>query len=121
LTFTLYTADDYDRTTRHVHIDPSAVVAVEDAERRPAFGGYYQVAVITLATRDKYIVEDGARRAAKQIAEAQQAATAAGRRRDHAADAGLRWRTGITPGMMHPGAGAAAIDLDGGASSAARR
>lgn len=78
LTFTLYTADDYDRTTRHVHIDPAAVVAVEEAERRAAFGGYHQVAVITLATSDKYTVEDGARRAGKRIAEAQQAATVAG-------------------------------------------
>jgi hypothetical protein len=78
LTFTLYTADDYDRTTRHIHLDPSAVVAVEEAERRPAFGGYHQVAVITLTTGDKFIVEDRARRAAKRIAEAKQAATAAG-------------------------------------------
>ncbi len=78
LTFTLYTADDYERTRRHVHIDPSAVVSVEEAERRPAFGGWYQVAVITLVTGDKYIVEDGARLVAKRIAEAQQAATTAG-------------------------------------------
>jgi hypothetical protein len=78
LAFTLYTADDYDRTTRRIHIDPAAVVAVEEAERRPAFGGYYQVAVITLTTGDKYLVQDGARLVAKRIAEAQQAATATG-------------------------------------------
>jgi hypothetical protein len=59
LTFNLYTADDYERRPRLVHIDPAAVVAVEEAERRPAFGGRYQVAIITLATGDKYIVEDG--------------------------------------------------------------
>ena len=60
LTFALYTADDYERRTRRVHIDPAAVVSVEEAERRPAFGGWYQVAVIALATGDKFIVEDGA-------------------------------------------------------------
>jgi hypothetical protein len=79
LSFTLYTADDYDNSARHVHIDPAAVVAVEETERRPAFpafGGAHAVAVITLATGDKYIVEDWRRRAAKQIAEAQQAAPA---------------------------------------------
>jgi hypothetical protein len=41
LSFTLYTADDYDRSRRQVHIDPVAVVSVEEAERRPAFGGYH--------------------------------------------------------------------------------
>jgi hypothetical protein len=70
LTFTLYTADDYDRTRRAVHIDPNAVVAVEETERRPAFGGYHSVAIITLATGKEYVVEDGAKRAARQIAEA---------------------------------------------------
>jgi hypothetical protein len=74
LTFTLYTADDYDRSRRVVHIDPSAVVSVEETERRLAFGGWYQVAIITLATGDKYVVEDGSRRAAKQIAEAKRLA-----------------------------------------------
>jgi hypothetical protein len=76
LAFTLYTADDYDNSPRHVHIDPAAVVAVAETERRPAFGGAHAVAVITLATGDKYIVEDWQRRAAKRIAEAQQAAAA---------------------------------------------
>jgi hypothetical protein len=41
--------------------------------RWPAFGGYHPVAVITLATGDKYIVEDGARTAARLIVEAQAA------------------------------------------------
>jgi hypothetical protein len=76
LTFTLYTADDYERTRRVVHIDPVAVVAVEEAERHPAFGDWYQVAIITLATGDKYVVEDGARRAAREIAEAKEQAKA---------------------------------------------
>jgi hypothetical protein len=59
LTFTLYTADDYDRRTRHVHIDPLAVASVEEAERRPAFGGYWCVAVITLVNGERFVVEDG--------------------------------------------------------------
>jgi hypothetical protein len=74
LTFDLYTADDYERNRRVVHIDPTAVIAVEETERRPAFGGYYQVVVITLAKGDKYIVEDGSRRVAAKIAEAKEAA-----------------------------------------------
>jgi hypothetical protein len=78
LTFTLYTADDYDRgSSRNVHIDPATVVSVEESERRPAFGGYWQVAVITLLTGDKFIVQDGVRKAAKRIDEAKQAATPA--------------------------------------------
>lgn len=77
LTFNLYTADDYERSRRVVHIDPAAVVSIEENERRPAFGGYHQVAVITLATGDKYIVEDGSRRTAREIAEGKEAATAA--------------------------------------------
>jgi hypothetical protein len=76
LMFTVYTADDYDRTRRVVHIDPCAVVSVEESDRRPAFGGWYHVAVITLATGDKYIVEDGGRHVAKEIAEAKQQAEA---------------------------------------------
>jgi hypothetical protein len=40
----------YDHSRRVVHIDLCAVIAVEEAERRPAFGGYHQVAIITLAT-----------------------------------------------------------------------
>jgi hypothetical protein len=76
LTFTLYTADDYGRSRRVVHIDPCAVIAVEEAERRPAIGGYHQVAVITLVTGDKYTVEDGSRRVAREIAEAKEAAEA---------------------------------------------
>jgi hypothetical protein len=70
LTFTLYTADEYDRSRRTVHIDPAAVISVEETERRPAFGGWCQVAIITLTTGDKYIVEDDSRTAARMIAEA---------------------------------------------------
>jgi hypothetical protein len=44
LTFELYTANDYDRTRRVVHLDPAAVVSVEETERWPAFGA----AAITL-------------------------------------------------------------------------
>jgi hypothetical protein len=77
LTFTLYTADDYDRRTRHVHIDPLAVASVEEAERRPAFGGWWQVAVITLVTGGKYTVEDGARQAALLIRVAKEQASCA--------------------------------------------
>lgn len=73
LTFILYTADDYDRSRRQVHIDPAAVISVEETERRPAYGGYHQVAVITLMTGDKHTVEDGSRTVARQIAEAKQA------------------------------------------------
>lgn len=76
LTFTLHTADDYDRSRRQVHIDPAAVISVEEAERRPAFGGYCQVAVITLTTGDKHIVEDGSRTAARKIVEAKRQAEA---------------------------------------------
>jgi hypothetical protein len=73
LTFNLYTADEYDnRTRRVVHIDPAAVISVEETERRPAYGGYWQVAVITMITGDKHIVEDDSRTAARKIAEAKQ-------------------------------------------------
>jgi hypothetical protein len=76
LTFTLYNGDDFDRSRRIVHIDPLAVVSVEEAERRPAFGGYHHVAVITLVTEREYIVEDDPRRAAFEIADALEAADA---------------------------------------------
>jgi hypothetical protein len=72
LTFTLFCEDRGDRRT--VHIDPAAVASVEETERRRAFGGWHQVAVITLTTGDKHVVEDGARRAARQIDEAKVAA-----------------------------------------------
>jgi hypothetical protein len=48
------------------------VVSVEETERRAAFSGYYQVAIITLSTGKEYIVEDGAGRAGRLIAEARQ-------------------------------------------------
>ena len=76
LTFNLYTADDSERAHGVVHLDPIAVIAVEETERRPAFGGWYQVAVNTLATGDKYVVEDEARSAAWEIADAKEQAEA---------------------------------------------
>jgi hypothetical protein len=76
LTFKLCTADDFDRKVRAVHIDPAAVVAVEEAERCSPLGDCYPVAVITLATGDKYIVEDGTRKVARTIAQAKQLAEA---------------------------------------------
>jgi hypothetical protein len=76
LTFTLYTEDR--DGPRAVHIDPAAVASVEEAERRPAFGGWHQVAVIVLVTGDKFTLEDGARRAARQIAAAKAAAADGG-------------------------------------------
>jgi hypothetical protein len=82
LTFTLYTADDYDRRTRHVHIDQLAVSSVEEAERRPAFGGYWQVAVVTMMNGEKFVVEDGARRAARLVWEAKEKAAGAMAYRD---------------------------------------
>jgi hypothetical protein len=77
LTFQLYTADDYDRTTGRPTSTRPPSWPSKETERRPAFGGWHQVAVITLATGDKYTVEDGVRQVAKLIAEAQQAAAAA--------------------------------------------
>lgn len=38
LTFTLYRADDYDRSLRLAQIDPAAVISVEET-RRPACHG----------------------------------------------------------------------------------
>ena len=71
LTFNLYTADEYARPHRVVHIDPATVASVEESERRPVFGDWYQVAVITLTTGDKYVVGDGSRSAVREVAEAQ--------------------------------------------------
>jgi hypothetical protein len=78
LTFTLYTAGDYDRRTRHVPIDPLVVASVEEAERRPAFVGYWQVAVVVMVNGERFVVEDGARRAARMVREAKERAAAAG-------------------------------------------
>jgi hypothetical protein len=79
LTFRLYrenvSASDRAGT---IHIDPLAVVSVEEAERRPAFGGWHQVAVVTLSIGDRHVVEDGARTAARLIADARGSAHAAG-------------------------------------------
>jgi hypothetical protein len=71
LTFNLFTADEYTRSHRVVHIDPATVASVEESERHPAFGDWYQVAIITLMTGDKYVVEDGSRSAVREIAETQ--------------------------------------------------
>jgi hypothetical protein len=71
LTFTLYTEDR--DGPRAVHIDPAAVAGVEETERRPAFGGWHQVALITRTTGRQFTVEDGARKVARQVAEAKAA------------------------------------------------
>jgi hypothetical protein len=60
LTFTLYTADDYERTRRVVHIDPVAVVAVEEAElgrstcghRRPAAAAEHEAKALAKALKN---------------------------------------------------------------------
>jgi hypothetical protein len=62
--------------------DPLAVASVEEAERRPAFGGYWQVAVVTMYNGEKFTVEDGARRAAKVIGEAKERAAERAERRE---------------------------------------
>jgi hypothetical protein len=76
LTFTLYAGDDYDRRTRQVSINPQFVASVEEAERRPAFGGWSFVAIIHLHDGKEHVVCDATRRVARMIAEAQQAAVA---------------------------------------------
>ena len=70
LTFTLYCDDFSPGPSRQVHIDPAAVASVEEDERRPAYRGWHQVAVIMLVTGKTFVVEDEARLAAKRIAEA---------------------------------------------------
>jgi hypothetical protein len=50
------------------------VASVEEAERRPAFGGYWQVAVIAMVNGERFVVEDGARRAARMVREAKEQA-----------------------------------------------
>jgi hypothetical protein len=76
LTFSLYSGDDHDRRTRQVSINPAFVASVEDAERRPAFGGWSFVAVIHLHDGKEHVACDSTRRVARQMAEAQQAAVA---------------------------------------------
>jgi hypothetical protein len=77
LTFTVNSEDrDGPRT---VHIDPAAVATVEEAERRPTFGGWHQVAIVTLTTGHRHVVEDGARTVARQVAAAKAAAVSGGR------------------------------------------
>lgn len=65
LTFTL--VGDYDRETRHVYIDPAAVVAVKEYESRAAYGGYRAASEILLANGHKYDVYE---HVAKKIREA---------------------------------------------------
>jgi hypothetical protein len=55
---------------------PAAVASVEEGKRHPAFGGWHQVAVVTMVNRERFVVEDGARRAAKVIREAKAARSA---------------------------------------------
>jgi hypothetical protein len=69
LTFDVY--PDFDRHQDKVHINPSAVASVRETECRPAFGGWWQVAVIRLIDGAEHVVCDGSRTAAKRIAEAQ--------------------------------------------------
>jgi hypothetical protein len=71
LTFTLYD-EDTRGPSRSVHIDPAAVASVEEDLRRPAFGGWWQVAVITLANGERFVVADGARTAARLVREAKE-------------------------------------------------
>ena len=75
LRFTLYSEERGE--LRAVHIDPAEVASVVETERRPAFGGWHQVAVITLRCGTEHVVEDGSRRAAQQIREGKAAAAAA--------------------------------------------
>jgi hypothetical protein len=72
LTFTLYNENLPRGRSEPVHIDPAAVIAARETERRPALSGYHQTAVITLVTGTEYVVEDGARRVAKEIREARE-------------------------------------------------
>ena len=69
LTFELY--PDGERRTEPVHINPAAVASVRETEQRPAFGGWWQVAVIRLIDGTEHVVCDGSRTVAKRIAEGQ--------------------------------------------------
>jgi hypothetical protein len=69
LKFALYD-EDAPRRSRRARIDPAAMVSIEGAERRPAFGGWHQIAVIAMVNGDDFVVEDEARRAARMIREA---------------------------------------------------
>jgi hypothetical protein len=73
LSFDLYTADDYDRTRRTVHVNAALVASVVETERRPAFGGSSPVAVIRMHDGAEHVVYDGARQVARQVADAQAA------------------------------------------------
>lgn len=74
LTFTLYSEG---RASDHaVHINPHEVASIRETEDRPAFGGWWETAVITMNNGEQFRVQDGARTVAKQIAQAQSQARA---------------------------------------------
>jgi hypothetical protein len=56
---------------RRVHIHPAEVASVVETEDRRAYGGWNQVALITMRNGEKFKVRDDARRVAPQIALAQ--------------------------------------------------
>jgi hypothetical protein len=59
-----------------VYINPLEVISIVATSRRPAFGGWSDVAVIHLRGGRDYTVYDGARRVALEIQQAQLQATA---------------------------------------------
>ena len=69
LTFNIFQEFPQD-TPRKVTIYPPHVVSVAETERRPSYGFYQKVAVITTMTGDKFTVYDDARNVAAQIYEA---------------------------------------------------
>jgi hypothetical protein len=75
LTFALYREGRQD-ADRQVHIDPLAVAWVIETERRPPDAGRLQVAVLALSTGEVFIVEDGARTAARRVRQAKEGAAA---------------------------------------------
>ncbi len=68
--------DTYSRHRETVHVDPHAVASVRETERRPAFAGWWRVAVTRMMDGGEFVVEDGARTAARRIREAKESATA---------------------------------------------
>ncbi len=77
LTFDIYPEDLTGRPAERVHVDPACVASVRETERRRAYGGYSPVAVLTMHDGERFVVYDGARAAARQVAEAQRGAGAA--------------------------------------------
>lgn len=66
LTFTLY-CDSYSYVDRKIHINPEAVAAVVEGERRPRDSGSQKVATIRLLDGTEYCVQDSSRSVAYQI------------------------------------------------------